>query len=71
MPPSFVGLHLTSALHQHAGDDLKAVCHPVLDFLQQHRLVANEIILEAGLGARIRHVGDGEKQADIRVMPRD
>ena len=46
------------ALHQNAGDDLEAVGHPMLQLLQQDRLLSQEVVLELLGGARVGDVGD-------------
>jgi hypothetical protein len=55
-----VGLHLARALHQHAGDDLQAVGDAVLQFLHQHLLFADHIVLLLFDPARVGDVLDGD-----------
>jgi hypothetical protein len=52
----FVGLHLACALHEHARDYLKAVCHAMLEFLKKNSLFPQQIVLEFLCNARIRYI---------------
>jgi len=62
----FLRLNLACALHEHAGNDLKAVCDPVLDLLHQDGLFPDKVILQFRFGTRVRYVGDGQQQPDTR-----
>ena len=73
VPARFFRLNPACALHENACNDLEAVCHPMLDLLQQDRFFANQIIFQSSLGAHIGHVGYGQKQAnmiDVAVVER-
>ncbi len=60
-----VGLHPAGALQQHAGDDLEAVGHAVLQLLQQDRLLAQQVVPELLAEARVGDVRHGQEQTDV------
>ena len=49
-----------------AGDDLKAVGDAVLDLLHQDGLLPDKIVFQFRFGARVRDVGDGQQEPDMR-----
>ncbi len=61
MSARFLGLHPTGTLHENARDDLKAVCDPVLDFLNEDCFLPDEVVFLFRFGARVSHVGDGHQ----------
>ena len=65
MAARLFGADLAGALHQHAGDDLQAVGDPVLQLLQQDRLLAQQIVLELVADPGVGDVGDRQDQPDI------
>lgn len=64
----FLRLNATGALHQHAGDDLKAVGDAVLDLLHQNGPFADEVVLEAGLGTRVGDVRDRKQEPNATLF---
>ncbi len=58
-----------SALHQDAGDNLQAVGHAVLEFLEQDRLLVQQVVLEPRRQARLGHIGDRQHQPDVGRVP--
>src|SRR3546814_7389658 len=64
MASCLLGLHPPRALHEHAGDDLEAVGNAMLEFLEQDRLLAQQVILEFFADARFGHVGDGQRSEE-------
>src|ERR1700722_18409554 len=64
IPSRLLGLHSTSAMHQHACNNLKAVGDPVLHFLKKDRLLANEIIVFPSFGADERDVCYRQQEPD-------
>ena len=65
VPARFFRLNPTCALHKDACNDLEAVCHPMLDLLQQDSFVANKIIFQSSRRAYVGHVRYGQKQANM------
>ena len=60
-----LGLHLARALHQHAGDDLKAVGDPVLKLLKKNRLLLQHIVFEPFGDARLCDIGHRYEKPDV------
>ena len=60
-----VRLNLAGTLHQHAGNDLEAVGDPMLKFLEQDLLLAEQIVGAFLRSAIRRHVGDGDDDTRI------
>jgi len=56
-------------LHQDAADDLQAVGHPMLHFLQKDCLLPQKIILEFFGEAGVGDIGNREKQTDMIDIP--
>ncbi|MCY1170982.1 hypothetical protein D9M73_110750 [compost metagenome] len=63
MPAHLFRLNLAGALQQYAGDDLQTVRDAVLQFLQQHALVMNQIVIHFFGDASIGDVRYGKQQA--------
>lgn len=68
MTTRFFGLTQTRALHQHAGNDLKAVRNLVLHFLQQDCFLANEIVFKPSRGSLVGHIGNRHQQPDVILV---
>jgi len=67
MRAGLFGLNLSSALQKNARDDLQAIGHPMLNLLQEYRLVPQQVVLHLLGNPRVRDVGHRQKQPDRRV----
>jgi len=65
----FLGLHFARTLHKHAGDYLKTVGNPVVKLLKQDFLVLQKVVLDFFSNPRISHIGPGQNQPDISIIP--
>ena len=65
----FLGLNPAGALHEHACNDLKAVCNPVLDLLHEDGLFSSEVIFLSSVGPRMGHVSYCQQEANMIVSP--
>ncbi len=57
--------HPAGALHQDGGDDLQAVGDPMLQLLKQHRLLAEQVVLQPFGEPRVGDVGHRQEEAHV------
>lgn len=65
MASGLIGLHPPRTLHEDAGDNLETVGDPVLEFLEQDRLLAKQVVLELLADPRLGDVGNCQKKTNL------